>query len=78
MFKSTHVVVISKEFAKTSFRCERALKYGVPVVTSDFITQSVEERCLLNHKPFLALEVESGFVDELKSGKLAISINFLA
>nr|XP_047129288.1 protein mono-ADP-ribosyltransferase PARP4 isoform X3 [Hydra vulgaris] len=69
--KSTHVVVASKEFAQTSYRCERALKYGVPVVTSDFITKSVEAGFLLNHESFLAFKIEKESVDELKSGKLS-------
>ncbi|XP_065649889.1 protein mono-ADP-ribosyltransferase PARP4 isoform X11 [Hydra vulgaris] len=69
--KSTHVVVASKEFAQTSYRCERALKYGVPVVTSDFVTKSVEAGFLLNHESFLAFKIEKERVDELKSGKLS-------
>ena len=73
----------SEEHAKSSFRCERALSYSIPVVTTNFILESVKDKKLLDIEQYLVFNEQKKRRDsekkieeasELKSGKITIGI----
>ena len=73
----------SEEHAKSSFRCERALSYSIPVVTTNFILESVKAKKLLDIEQYLVFNEQKKRRDsekkieeasELKSRKITIGI----
>ncbi|XP_057306534.1 protein mono-ADP-ribosyltransferase PARP4-like isoform X3 [Hydractinia symbiolongicarpus] len=69
--KTTHVIVSTAEYAKSSFRCERARTYNIPVITSDFLKNCLLSQKLVDLEPYLVFKkLES---NELKTGKIVIT-----
>ena len=72
-------MVPSKEYAATAFKCERALKYNIPVVTTNFIQACVDANTLLDVDSYLAIgETATEKASEgLKSGKISTGMCLL-
>ncbi|XP_057306524.1 protein mono-ADP-ribosyltransferase PARP4-like isoform X2 [Hydractinia symbiolongicarpus] len=68
--KTTHVIVSTAEYAKSSFRCERARTYNIPVITSDFLKNCLLSQKLVDLEPYLVFRKLEN--NELKTGKIVI------
>ena len=66
--KSTHVVCNDSEKANISYKCKMAARYGLPVVTVDFIHDCVDEGRILNTDNYILVGKTKS--QELSSGKI--------
>ena len=70
-FQVTHLVVSASKDSDPSYRVNTALKYGIPVVSIDFIDTCVAQGKLLNSDAFVVFGGKAS--TELSSGKVATS-----
>lgn len=68
-FQSTHVVCNDAEKAEFSYKCKMAVKYGLPVVSPDWIRRSIEEGHLLCTDDYLVMGKSKS--EGLKEGKIS-------
>ena len=66
--KSTHLVCNDLEKADISYKCKMATKYGLPVVSVDFIHDSVDQGKLLNTDNYILVGKTKS--EEFNSGKI--------
>lgn len=69
VFQSTHVVCNDPEKADISYKCQMAAKFGLPVVSIQWINQCVEKGTLLDTDDFLV--VGKSRSERLKEGKIS-------
>ncbi|KAL5009558.1 hypothetical protein ScPMuIL_011863 [Solemya velum] len=69
--KCTHVVASDPEKADVSYKCRMAAKYGLPVISPDFIHDSVEKQKLLNTDDYIL--VGKTKAEEFGCGKVVAS-----
>ncbi|XP_052241111.1 uncharacterized protein LOC127851394 isoform X2 [Dreissena polymorpha] len=67
--KSTHIVCDDAKKAVDSYKCQMGVKYGVPVVSTDWVVACVESGKLQNTDNFILLGQSKS--DELKEGKIS-------
>ena len=64
----THLVVNNVEKAQDSYKSRMAVKWGIPVVSSDFIPACLEAGTLLEADKFVVVGKTAS--EELSSGKI--------
>ncbi|XP_063404028.1 uncharacterized protein LOC134687563 isoform X2 [Mytilus trossulus] len=69
--KSTHVVCNDPEKADISYKCKMATKYGLPVVSLDYIHDCVDQGRLLNTDNYILVGKTKS--QEFSSGKITAS-----
>ncbi|KAK3097154.1 hypothetical protein FSP39_006899 [Pinctada imbricata] len=66
--KTTHVVLNDAEKVDVSYKCKMAEKFRIPIVSLDFIHDSVEKEKLLNTDDYLLKGISKA--EEFSSGKI--------